>query len=386
MEWVKLGDVAEVVTGNTPRKNNNEYYSSDDIPFIKPDLIKDLLGLNYLEDSEYFISNLAREKSRIVPYNSVLLTCIGIIGKVGIVKANEIAFNQQINALIPTNIYYKYLAYCLLYNKLRLQETANSAVVPIINKSELRNFKIFIDKSDENQKNISYKLDLVSNLISTRKEQIAALDELVQSLIMKEITRAKKFEYIDEIFELIDGDRGKNYPKKEDFANEGYCLFLNAKNVTKSGFNFENLQFISEAKDKSMRKGKVERGDMILTTRGTVGNVAIYSNEILFDNVRINSGMIIMRPVKIVNLKFYEYAFRYSNIFKENISGSAQPQLPASTIKNIQIPLPPLKLQEQFAAKVEAIETQKAKLQTSLEEMETLFDALMQEAFSGNLG
>ena len=46
--------------------------------------------------------------------------------------------------------------------------------------------------------------------------------------------------------EFIDGDRGKNYPKQDEFTDEGYCLFLNAKNVTEEGFNFDTRMFISE--------------------------------------------------------------------------------------------------------------------------------------------
>ena len=95
--------------------------------------------------------------------------------------------------------------------------------------------------------------------------------------------------------EMIDGDRGKNYPKQDEFTEDGFCLFLNAKNVTDNGFNFETKMFISQEKDEILKKGKLQRGDVILTTRGTVGNVAFYSENIPFDNIRINSGMLILR-------------------------------------------------------------------------------------------
>ena len=76
--------------------------------------------------------------------------------------------------------------------------------------------------------------------------------------------------------EIIDGDRGVNYPAKSDFNNEGYCLFLSTGNVTSNGFNFNSMDFISKQKDETLRKGKLKRGDIVLTTRGTVGNVAYY--------------------------------------------------------------------------------------------------------------
>ena len=71
-------------------------------------------------------------------------------------------------------------------------------------------------------------------------------------------------------FEIIDGDRGVNYPKKEDFSPDGYCVFLNTKNVRSDGFNFNEVEFITREKDEALRKGRLRRGDVVLTTRGTI--------------------------------------------------------------------------------------------------------------------
>ncbi|HHK6816565.1 TPA: restriction endonuclease subunit S, partial [Streptococcus pneumoniae] len=76
----------------------------------------------------------------------------------------------------------------------------------------------------------------------------------------------KIFESIDNLFDIIDGDRGKNYPKSDELFSEEYCLFLNTKNVTKNGFSFDTKQFITKTKDKLLRKGKLERYDIVLTT------------------------------------------------------------------------------------------------------------------------
>jgi restriction endonuclease S subunit len=86
----------------------------------------------------------------------------------------------------------------------------------------------------------------------------------------------KSFQYAP--IEIIDGDRGVNYPQKSDFTNEGYCLFLSTSNVTTTGFDFNSTDFISKEKDDDLRKGKLKKGDIVLTTRGTVGNVAFYND------------------------------------------------------------------------------------------------------------
>src|SRR3972149_588703 len=75
----------------------------------------------------------------------------------------------------------------------------------------------------------------------------------------------KECKIADAPFEIIDGDRGTNYPKQDEFNQNGYCLFLNAKNVTTDGFAFNAGYFISKEKDKILRKGKLQRNDIILT-------------------------------------------------------------------------------------------------------------------------
>ncbi|HGS3934100.1 TPA: restriction endonuclease subunit S [Streptococcus pneumoniae] len=159
----------------------------------------------------------------------------------------------------------------------------------------------------------------------------------------------KIFESIDNLFDIIDGDRGKNYPKSDELFSEEYCLFLNTKNVTKNGFSFDTKQFITKTKDKLLRKGKLERYDIVLTTRGTVGNVAYYDELIKYKHLRINSGMVILRPkTPNLNQKFIIHVLRNNN-YSRVISGSAQPQLPITKLKKILLPLPTLALQNEFA-------------------------------------
>lgn len=153
--------------------------------------------------------------------------------------------------------------------------------------------------------------------------------------------------------QLIDGDRGKNYPKHNDFMENGYCLFLSARNVTKSGFQFQETAFINEIKDSQLRAGKLSYGDIILTTRGTVGNVAYYDSSNPYKNIRINSGMIIIRAdEKLWNPKFL-YFILTSGFLQEQIinliSGSAVPQLPARDIKKFILPVIGRTIQDKIA-------------------------------------
>lgn len=157
-------------------------------------------------------------------------------------------------------------------------------------------------------------------------------------------------EYLESLsIQLIDGDRGKNYPKQSEFQETGYCLFLSAKNVTKSGFQFSEKVYVSEERHNLLRAGKLERYDIVLTTRGTIGNVAFYDNSVVDDVVRVNSGMLILRADTTVwNPRFLYFLFT-SKIIQEQISsltsGSAVPQLPAKDLRKFSLPKVPMDIQ-----------------------------------------
>lgn len=153
------------------------------------------------------------------------------------------------------------------------------------------------------------------------------------------------YKYFDDLeIELIDGDRGKNYPKNDEMFDSGYCLFLNAKNVTIDGFKFDENVFISKEKDDLLRKGKLNRNDIVLTTRGTIGNVGFYNDKVPYDNVRINSGMLIIRNNDSnINTKYLYYQMTSPLIRNQIFSlktGTAQPQIPITVLKKLKLFIP----------------------------------------------
>jgi type I restriction enzyme S subunit len=182
--------------------------------------------------------------------------------------------------------------------------------------------------------------------------------------------------------EFIDGDRGVNYPKKSELLPEGDCVFLNTGNVRQNSFDFSNLDFITKEKDNLLRNGKLQRDDIVLTTRGTVGNVALYSQEVPFSNIRINSGMVIIRVNKNFWHPYFIYLFFQSHLFKKQISrlisGSAQPQLPISILETVNIPQLTLDEQKEIIFNIKSIDQKIAlnnQINQELEAMaKTLYD------------
>ncbi len=157
----------------------------------------------------------------------------------------------------------------------------------------------------------------------------------------------------DSSVDIIDGDRGVNYPKKTEFEKEGFCLFLNTKNVPGERFELSESVFIDKQKDEILRKGKLQRGDLVLTTRGSLGNVAYYNDIVPYEHVRINSGMVIVRDLEKTFDTYFLYLLLRSPLLKRQYfsfaTGSAQPQLPIRDIKKIKLAVPPLAEQKAIA-------------------------------------
>ncbi|EAP4688006.1 restriction endonuclease subunit S [Salmonella enterica subsp. enterica serovar Georgia] len=190
------------------------------------------------------------------------------------------------------------------------------------------------------------------------------------------------FDILDNLsIKLIDGDRGKNYPKQSDFFDKSDCLFLSAKNVTKAGFEFTDCSFISKEKDQQLRAGKLERNDIVLTTRGTIGNSALYDSSVSISSVRINSGMIILRPdTNIWNPRFLYFLLNSDFVLQQIsalTSGSAVPQLPARDLKKFILPRVSLdkqhKIVEIIGSIVDKIRVSKAINQTLEQMAQALF-------------
>lgn len=240
------------------------------------------------------------------------------------------------------------------------------------------------------QQRIADTLDKVSEGIGLCRKMLGELDLMVKAKFVEMFGNPTGNSFnlsvkpMTEVCEIIDGDRGKNYPNADEFSDEGYCLFLNAKNVTASGFNFDNCMYITKEKDDILRKGKLSRGDVVLTTRGTIGNLAFYTSDIPYEHMRINSGMVILRMNrKIINEVFFIVQFKMllDDIKQKNASGSAQPQLPISAMREINLLLPDIEQQKIFSEFVAKSNKSRLTLQQVLSKIELKQKVLMQKYF-----
>ena len=358
---IRLKELGAIYTGNTPSKKVGEYWNNNDIKFVKPDIIKDELCV--ISSANEYISASAKKASRIVPANSVLVTCIGNIGRVGITE-EEVAFNQQINAIVPNRtIIPKYLAYAIYASRKQLQAIANAPVVPIINKTQFSNFEISICESVEKQNKIIKILDAISKIIAHDKKKIEALDNLIKARFV-EMFGDKDFEkkfFKDVCEELFaGGDVKRDRTVKDVDSNHPYAVFTNGE---KDGglYGYTDV-------------ARVTRPSITISGRGTIGFCLVRA-EPFYPAIRL----IVATPkeglVTPSYLKYFIDSKDYSG------RGASIPQLTIPMIKDEPVPIPPIETQKEFELFIAQVDKSKFAVQKSLEKTQLLFDSLMQEYF-----
>lgn len=375
----RLGDVGLIITGRTPSTGDSKNFASNDICFIKPSDIRDN-ELTDLFNSEYYISEYARSQTRIVPPGSVLVTCIGIVGKVAI-NTLECAFNQQINAIIPNKLKCdcRYLAYALLYEKPRLQNASNAPVVPILNKSQFSEIEIPLPPLDE-QRKIAAVLDKVSDLIAKRRQQLDKLDTLMKARFVEMFGDpiSNPYGYRQaKLADVADYFNGLTY-KPENVSDEG-IIVLRSSNIQSCQLDFADTVRVScKVKDRFM----VQENDILMCSRNgsarLVGKVALIKNQ----QEPMSFGAFMM----IIRSRYYSYLMTYFQMdaFRQQIKTGATTtinQITGKMLDDVTIPLPPMMLVEQFASFIEQTNKSKLSIQKSCEKLETLKKALMQQYF-----
>lgn len=394
MARIRMCDVAEQIRGVSYKTEDVlDGPREDAVGIFRASNISD--GIINFNDLVFVKRNKVLQKQMLRKGDILICASSGskhLVGKAAQIEADcEYSFGafckvvrpQKINALF-LGMYFQSDFYRRYISDISQGANINNIKNEHIDAIKLRGY------SETEQVEIAELLQKIISIIRFHKEQLIMLDELIKSRFVEmfgnPVTNSSELKMLPmtSVCEIIDGDRGENYPKAEDFSEEGDCLFLNAKNVTASGFNFDTCMYITKEKDESLRKGKLKRGDVVLTTRGTLGNLAYYTDKIPYDNIRINSGMVILRMKRKVIDEIYfieHFKFQLDDIKSKIASGSAQPQLPISTMNKIQIIIPEIGKQKEFAAFVHQVDKLKLTTQKSLKKLEILKKSLMQEYF-----
>lgn len=369
---VAIKELGEIITGNTPSKKNVEFWNSQDICFVKPDVIADSC-IDYIEDSNEYISEMARKSARIVKKDAIFVTCIGSIGKIGLAASGEYAFNQQINAIIPNGkVLPRYLAYVLLFNKPRLIAVANSPVVPIINKSQFGDFIVNIETDVNKQIKMVKVLDKLMNIIHCRNEELNYLDELIKARFVEMFGDAVLNPMnwpVKKLGDLAIQINSGNTPKggSENYVDQG-ITFFRSQNVWKDRLEMDDIAYIDTKTHESMKRSSLKHGDILMTKTGRIntensslGRAALYMGE--DDKANVNGHVYFIRLKPEVNNKFILrilVSTEYRDLIRSVcVGGIDKRQLNKEHIENFPIICPPSNMINEYVTFVEQVNKSK---------------------------
>ena len=327
------------------------------------------LGNTYLSVCNNYISvEVAKEiKGCILPKDTVVFAKIGEAVKLNrraITSADCLIDNNAMGlAPIQDKLRLDYFFYYM--RNLKMEKLAESTTVPSVRKSLLEELEIKVPSLEE-QKEIGEILDKVSVVIQTKKQEIEQLDLLIKARFVEMFGSIydNKFGYnvrtLQDVCEPIK-DGTHQTPAYIDDSINGF-KFLSSKDVTTGKIDWNHLKYIpEELHNKLYKRISPRKGDILLAKNGTTGVAAIVDKDEVFD---IYVSLALLRPLDIVASEYLCSAINSTETKKQfdgSLKGIGVPNLHLGEIKKTQIIVPPIELQNQFAAFVAQVDKSKFK-------------------------
>lgn len=390
-----MSQVVRWSCGGTPRADVRDYYEGGSIPWL---VIGDLNDAVVDRAATHITpSGLQHSSAKLIPPGTLLVALYGSIGTLGI-TGMECCTNQAIAcAKSLSGVTVRYLYYYLLFLRPRLAALGKGGAQNNISLGVLNALSVPVPPLWE-QERITARLDNLLSQLADSQRRLSQVQDRLEPC-RRAIHAAASAAHpgrrltLGEAAQLIDGDRGKYYPKGRSLSPQGSCLFLSTQNVRPYGWSFSSTAFLSEEGDRLLGRGKLVLGDVVLTTRGSLGHVAVYDHAVPYPSVRINSCMLILRPRQELISSHYLAAFLRSPQFQLQLSrlrsGTVQPQLPARVLREVELFVPGLAQQEEIAcrigAQMAACQEIEQAVQAGLAQAKLLGRSILARAFRGQL-
>ena len=376
--WVvkKLGEVCEIQGGSTPKRTERLFWENGTYPWFTVDDIREQGRV--ITDTKQKVTLLAWDKLRKFPKDTIMLCCTASVGEYAITKI-PITSNQQFNGLVIKDkdlMSPMYLFYYVSTLKHVLKNLSGKATIDFVSAEKVRNLQISIPPLPE-QSRIVEELDLLSNIIEKKRQQLSELDNLAQSIFYDmfgdPVTNEKGFPMycIDDIIDF----QGGSQPDKKYFEytpTEHNVRLIQIRDYKSD----KNLTYIP--RDKARRF--CDEDDIMIGRYGP----PIFQ---ILKGLKGAYNVALMKAVPKKGDKEFIRAFlkqkkllHYLENFARRVAG--QDGIQMDKLKAYPFPLPPLNLQQLFAKKIEAIEKQKALIKQSIAETEELFNSRMDYYFS----
>ena len=375
----RLGDICTVVSGSTPKSNIPEYWDGD-IKWITP---AELTEQSYIiTDSARHITELGVQKTGLKPFpaGTVILSSRAPIGKTAIAGC-EMFCNQGFKNLICSDqINNRYLYWFLACNTDYLNSLGRGATFKEISKGIVEDIEIPLP-SISKQVEIAEKFEKVSDLIALRKEQLAKLDQLVKSRFIELFGECEERKRLEEYASLI--TKGTS-PKWQgvDYCEEG-TLFVTSENVREGYLDLSKRKYLDDKINEIQPRSILKRNDILINIVGaSIGRAAVYDCD---EVANINQAVALVRVDYSQINQTYLMAFLNSpqaiEMYGKMKKGGARDNLSLQNIADLQIPVAPMELQNQFVTFVKQTDKSKLAIQHSLDKLELLKKSLMQEYF-----
>ena len=383
-EQRKLGEIGKVFTGNTPSTKNTENWTTDKSighVWITPTDINN----NIMFDSERYLSDKGWSQARVVPKNSVLITSIASIGK-NAINGVEVAFNQQINALVVQKNNPYFILTLMNKEKQRFESLAGQTATPIINKSTFSSFMVKIPSETE-QEQIGEFFKQLDSLIALHQRKLEHLQEQKKGLLQKMFpkngetvpevrfpgfTDAWEQRKLGEVADIFDGTH--QTPKYTDSG----IKFVSVENIA----TLETEKYISQKAYESEYSNKqAEKGDVLMTRIGNIGTPKLIEKD---EPLAYYVTLALLKP-KNIDSNFLAWGISspkvQRNIWKLTLHIAFPKKINLGEINQVSISIPSINEQKKIGDFFKQLDSLIALHQRKLDHLELMKKGLLQQMF-----
>ncbi|MBO1268308.1 restriction endonuclease subunit S [Arthrobacter cavernae] len=385
MKIARLGDVCDFTSGGTPSKSNDAYFQGD-IPWITG---ADIVG-PVAYDARSFITPeaVASSATSVAPAGTVLLVTRTSVGKVA-VAGRDIAFSQDITALNPKAgaADSAYVRHMLRVHQPSLERQARGATIKGVTRRDVTSLVIPLPPLDE-QRRIAAILDKADELRSKRRQALAHLDTLTQSIFHSTFGA-----YLEASNSTVSqtGTVQLGRQRAPKYQTGKYTRpYMRVANVKLNALDLDDVLEM-DFNESDFESYRLNHGDILLNegqSTELVGRPAIWRNEIedcCFQNTLVRYVADPQQIVPEFALATFLYYFDRGEFARISSKTSSIAHLGAARFARMPMPTPPLELQQTFASRIAAVERLKENHRKHLAELDALFASLQHRAFKGEL-
>lgn len=390
-----LDECTRIVSGATPSTSISQYWDGE-ICWATPKDLSELSG-PYLDDTPRKITEAGLRScaAEVLPPGAVLFSSRAPIGHVAINRVPT-ATNQGFKSFVPVTdrLDSKYLYYWLQYKRPYLESLGNGATFKEISKAIVSRIEIELPPLSE-QRRIAAILDRAESLQQVRSASLLRMQDLGAAIFKdmfgdpvlnpKRFSRATLVELCDNDDDIRCGPFGTQLSRSE-YAETGVPLW-GIKHVNAS-FRTPTTEFLTHRKAEELSNYCLRPGDIAMTRKGTIGNCALY--PLGFQGGIMHSDLLRLRlSGKRCDAAFVSFQLHVSRDVNRQLGlisgGAVMPGINVTKLKQIEVLVPPLSVQLEFAKRLATCENRQDEYRTSQLRMDRLFFALQHRAFRGEL-